>query len=208
MFLFPSFVIESTFVSFCFYSLSFLPNTYNIPVLFWSLSYMLSGQLSLAVPQYCFSITLERALLPDSGSGKDSKVPANFPLPTNVCSKVSSFLSFHHSLIVCVLFDGFYHSSILDFIYECDRNQGDFIVFIILMDTGGRGCVKDVEELVRETGPEPGGSPRMVLWLTHTVSSCPQACLILSSFLGYQEGHRTHEEKKGHLLLFIPHSVF
>lgn len=143
------------FVSFCFYSLSFLPNTYSIPVLFLSLSYMLSGQFSLAVSQYCFSLTLERALLPDSGSDKDSGVPANFPLPTNVCSKAFSFLSLHHSLIVCVLFEGFYNSSILDFIYECDRNQGDFIVFIILMGTGGRGCVKDVEELVRETGSGP-----------------------------------------------------
>lgn len=53
------------------------------------------------------------------------------------------------------------------------------------------------------------GSSRMVLCLVHTVSSCPQICLILStqlgSFLGYPEGHQTHEEKKGHLLLFTHH---
>lgn len=56
---------------------------------------------------------------------------------------------------LCSLWSFFYHSSILDYIYECDRNQGDFIVFIILMCTDSRGCVKDVEELVRETSPGP-----------------------------------------------------
>lgn len=157
MFSFPSFVIESVFVSFCFYSLSLFPHTYSIPVLSLSLSYMLSGQFSLAVPQDFFSLTLERASLPDWRSGKDSGVPANLSLPTGMYSKVFSFLSLHCSLSVCVLFrEGFTTPTALILSCKSDWHQGDFKAFIMLVDIGGKGGVEDVgEKLMRETGPGP-----------------------------------------------------